>query len=67
MSDGLKDHAKEKGYWNPDDGEFDFAKAFADGFEETELAAGGPCDSRQLWGTKLLNEYSAEGNYTENL
>ena len=64
MSDGLKEHAQAKGWWKADDGEFDFAKVFADSFEETKLEEGDSCNSRQLWGTKLLQEYSQEGNNT---
>ena len=32
MSKGLKEHAQQQGYWNPQrDGEFNFSDAFADG------------------------------------
>lgn len=29
MSDGLTEFAQQKGYWNPDEGPFDFALAFS--------------------------------------
>ena len=61
MSEGLKEHAQAKGWWSPDDGEFDFAKAYSSDFEETELAPGETPSGRQLCGTKLLQEKSKGG------
>jgi len=29
MSANLKEHAQSNGYWKPEDGEFDFAKAYS--------------------------------------
>ena len=62
MSPGLKEHAQSKGYWKPDDGDFDFAKAYSDSFEETELKDKDRPQNRQQWGTKLMKDLSAEGS-----
>jgi secernin len=62
MSPGLKDYAKSQGWWNGD-GEFDFAKVYSDSFEETELKKNHPPSSRQLWGRKLLEDFSQEGKF----
>ena len=61
MSAGLKEHAQSKGWWSPDRGEFDFAKAYSSGFEETELAPEETPYGRQLCGTRLLQEKSKGG------
>ena len=61
MSVELKEHAQAKGWWSPDAGEFDFAKAYSSDFEETELAPGETPSGRQLCGTKLLQEKSKGG------
>ena len=62
MSPGLKEFAQSKGWWKPDDGDFDFAKVFSDDFEDTELVKDSPLTSRLLWGRKLLEEFAKEGN-----
>ncbi|ELT93402.1 hypothetical protein CAPTEDRAFT_228449 [Capitella teleta] len=36
MSPGLKEYAQSKGWWNPDEGEFNFSKAFSDYYEEPQ-------------------------------
>lgn len=61
MSSNLKEHAIEKGWWKSEDGDFDFALAYSDTFEETELVKGNPPASRLQWGQKLSKEFSAEG------
>lgn len=40
MSEGLKEYAQSKGWWQPEDGDFDFAKAFS-------APTGGECGVRQ--------------------
>ena len=61
MSEGCKEYAKSQAWWNPDEGDFHFAKAYSSGYEP--LYEEGNCPSgRQQWGTKLLQDFSKEGN-----
>ena len=61
MSADLKEHAQSKGWWSPDRGEFDFAIAYSNDFEETELSPGETPSGSQLCSTKLLQEKSKGG------
>lgn len=63
MSSGLKDYAKEKGYWDGNE-PFDFAKAFGEKIPDTieEL------DDRFQCGKNLLEKFSEGGKFTvENM
>ena len=61
MSDGLKEHAEEKGWWSPTDGVFDFTKIYSDSFEETELVTGHKPEGRMQSGKQLLLSLSESG------
>lgn len=61
ISSNCKDVAKSKGWWNPDEAEFDFAKVFSNDFDE-EVLGDSPC-GRYSWGKKLLKDMSENGNF----
>jgi secernin len=64
MSSGLKELAEKEGYWNPDEGDFDFAKAFSAGpVEELCKAGEKPCGRYQC-GRSLLEELSANSKFS---
>ena len=61
MSANCKEFAQSKGWWKPEDGEFDFAKAYADDYSDPEAKSSDrPC-GRFEWGKHLLEKKSANG------
>ena len=63
MSVGLKEHAESNGYWNPADGDFDFAKAYQGDTPVGSLPERELPENRFKGGRKLLDQFSEGGKF----
>ncbi|KAK2182169.1 hypothetical protein NP493_364g02058 [Ridgeia piscesae] len=64
MSANLKEHAQSNGYWKPEDGEFDFAKAYSGAIPSgAGFSAAASPERRYEGGQKLLKQLTEGNNF----
>ena len=65
-SDGLNDHAETCGCWKSEDGDLNFAKAFATEYGGISLSDSQRPENRLRRGRELLENMTKEGKYCQN-